>query len=163
MKEKNEQIQQDVWKSEIDSTVGIQEPDLEGGGLLAVTIHEGNNLKAKHSFVIMRVGYDIKRTWTMRNNQNPVWKETFKFAVKKPAKAVLRLVVCSSSWIKKSEVLGDVDISVADVVQEKHMNIYNIGNSRIHVELQWVGMPVKTKPKVLHFMTLDIGPHRLSR
>ncbi|KAL8269063.1 hypothetical protein R6Q59_002861 [Mikania micrantha] len=103
------------------------------------------------------------RYQTMRNNQNPVWKETFKFAVKKPAKAVLRLVVCSSSWIKKSEVLGDVDISVADVVQEKHMNIYNIGNSRIHVELQWVGMPVKTKPKVLHFMTLDIGPHRLSR
>ncbi|KAL8227519.1 hypothetical protein R6Q57_015103 [Mikania cordata] len=31
------------------------------------------------------------RYQTMRNNQNPVWKETFKFAVEKPANAVLRL------------------------------------------------------------------------
>ncbi|KAF5779652.1 putative protein kinase RLK-Pelle-CrRLK1L-1 family [Helianthus annuus] len=34
----------------------------EGGGLLVVTIHEGNDLKGKHPFVILRVGDDIKRT-----------------------------------------------------------------------------------------------------
>ncbi|KAJ0495262.1 putative protein kinase RLK-Pelle-CrRLK1L-1 family [Helianthus annuus] len=79
----------------------------EGGGLLVVTIHEGNDLKGKHPFVILRVGDDIKRTTTMKNNQNP-------------------------------DILGDVDISLADVVKEKQMNnMYNIGNGRIHVELQW--------------------------
>ncbi|KAL8269051.1 hypothetical protein R6Q59_002849 [Mikania micrantha] len=66
-------------------TVGIKESASDGGGLLAVTIHEGNNLKGKHPFVILRVGHDIKRTATMKNNQNPVWKERFKYAVEKPA------------------------------------------------------------------------------
>ncbi|XP_021999048.1 probable receptor-like protein kinase At5g38990 isoform X2 [Helianthus annuus] len=123
----------------------------EGGGLLVVTIHEGNDLKGKHPFVILRVGDDIKRT---TNNQNPVWKETFKFTLEKPTKAILHLVVCSDARSKK-DILGDVDISLADVVKEKQMNnMYNIGNGRIHVELQWErsDLPLKSKPKLLKFM-----------
>ncbi|KAJ0580657.1 putative C2 domain-containing protein [Helianthus annuus] len=113
---------------------------------------QGNDLvKGKHPFVILRVvGHDIKRTTTMKNNQNPVWK----FTLEKPTKAILHLVVCSDSWSKK-DILGDVDISLADVVKEKQMNnMYNIGNTRIHVELQWESsdLPLKSKPKLLKFM-----------
>ncbi|XP_076894255.1 putative serine/threonine-protein kinase PBL7 [Bidens hawaiensis] len=83
------------------------------GGSLVVTIHEGNDLKEKHSY-------------TVKHNHNPVWKETFKFTLEKPAQAILHLDV------------SDLNISVADVVKEKHMNyIYNVGTGRIHVELQW--------------------------
>ncbi|MFS8029368.1 putative protein kinase RLK-Pelle-CrRLK1L-1 family [Helianthus anomalus] len=135
--------------------VGIEEcASSEGGGLLVVTIHEANNLQGKHPFVLLRVGHDIKRTTTMKNNQNPVWKETFKFTLEKPTKAILHLVVCSDSWSKK-DILGDVDISLADVVKEKQMNnMYNFGNGRIHVELQWESsdLPLKSKPKLLKFM-----------
>ncbi|KAI3744559.1 hypothetical protein L1987_57642 [Smallanthus sonchifolius] len=135
--------------------VDIEEYGSEGGGLLVVTIHEGNDLEGKHPFVILRVGHDIRRTTTMKNNQNPVWKETFKFTLEKPTKAILHLVVCSDSWSKKA-VLGDVDVIVADVVKEKQMNnIYNIGNGRIHVELQWESSTfrLKRKPKLLQFMS----------
>ncbi|KAJ0727103.1 putative protein kinase RLK-Pelle-DLSV family [Helianthus annuus] len=127
----------------------------EGGGWLVVTIHEANNLEGKHPFVLLRVGDDIKRTTTIKNNRNPVWKETFRFTLEKPTKAILHLFVCSANWNVKL-VLGDVEISVADVVKEKQMNNrYNIGNGRIHVELQWESsaLPLKTKPKLLQFMS----------
>ncbi|KAI3744565.1 hypothetical protein L1987_57648 [Smallanthus sonchifolius] len=96
---------------------------------------------------------------SIKKNQNPVWKETFKFTLEKPTKAILKLAVLSdwSSWGNNlKENLGDVDISVADVVKEKHMdNIYNIGDGQIHVELQWEpsSLQVNTKPKILQFMS----------
>ncbi|KAI3744562.1 hypothetical protein L1987_57645 [Smallanthus sonchifolius] len=127
------------------------------GGVLVDTIHEGSDLERRNAFDFLRLGYDMRRTTSGYKNNNPVWKETFKFTLEKPAKAILKLAVLSdsSSWPRNNlkENLGDVDISVLDVVKEKHMNnVYNIGNGRIELQLEPSALPVKTKPKILQFI-----------
>ncbi|KAI7726820.1 LOW QUALITY PROTEIN: hypothetical protein M8C21_019517, partial [Ambrosia artemisiifolia] len=132
--------------------VSSQEYASSNGGFLVVTIHEGNDLKRGRLHVGLRVGFDAKKTETITNNGYVVWDETFRFTIEKPSKAVLHLVPTINHWTSQKEVVGDLDISVADVVKEKLMNnIYNIAGGRLHVELQWEGsaLPVKTKSKVL--------------
>ncbi|KAI3796014.1 hypothetical protein L1987_38675 [Smallanthus sonchifolius] len=128
--------------------------EMDGGGLLVVTIHEGNDLKGKHPHISLRVGFDMRKTKMMMNHKNHVWEETFNFNVKRPAKATLHLVVCSNSLREAFKGdLGEMDISVADVVKQKHINnVYNIGNGRIHVDLRWEHSN-KTTPRFLQFMT----------
>ncbi|KAK1425816.1 hypothetical protein QVD17_21177 [Tagetes erecta] len=72
------------------------------GGTLVVTIHEGNNLKMRKPYVNLSIGYDIRRTTTWMKGHDPIWKETFKFTLEKPAKATLQLAVLSESKIDAS-------------------------------------------------------------
>ncbi|KAK1425819.1 hypothetical protein QVD17_21180 [Tagetes erecta] len=137
----------------------IEEYDPDMGGLLVVIIHKGNDLERRRNlFVFLRIGYDMRSTTKVSKNQNPVWEETFKFTLDKPAKSVLHLVVEADSSYGNNlkDNLGDVDIRVADVVKEKHMNYwYKVGTGRLHVELLWEpsAVPVKTKSKFMQFMT----------
>ncbi|XP_076918846.1 protein C2-DOMAIN ABA-RELATED 11-like [Bidens hawaiensis] len=113
----------------------------EGAGLLVVTINQGVRLNVKHPYVSLRVGSELKHTTTKFYDQNPVWVEEFQFTLEKPAEAVLWLTVCSASQMDRflhKDVLGGVEISIADVVREKHMtSIYHFGGGRIHVELHF--------------------------
>ncbi|KAJ0845428.1 putative C2 domain-containing protein [Helianthus annuus] len=136
--------------------------ELDRGGLLVVTIHEGSDIKvkAKHPYIDLRIGLDYRKTETMNNRQHHVWEETFKFTVENPAKATLHLELCSSSWRESFSLAYQgsslVDISVADVVKQKHMdNVYDIANGRIRVELRWEPstMAMKKTPKFIQLMT----------
>ncbi|XP_076918848.1 synaptotagmin-2-like [Bidens hawaiensis] len=112
----------------------------DGAGVLMVTIHRGFNLNVRRPYVGVLVGSDKKYT-TAKQSKNPVWEESLRFGLEKPAEAELLLVVYSDLTMDKfldKHILGRVRISVADVVREKHMNsIYHIGNGRIHAELQF--------------------------
>ncbi|KAF5762211.1 putative protein kinase RLK-Pelle-CrRLK1L-1 family [Helianthus annuus] len=136
--------------------------ELDHGGLLVVTIHEGSDIKvkAKHPYIDLHIGLDFRKTETMNNHQHHVWEETFKFTVENPAKATLHLELCCSSFREslRLEYQGSssVDISVADVVKQKHIdNVYDIAKGRIRVELRWEPstMAMKKTPKFIQLMT----------
>ncbi|KAL8269052.1 hypothetical protein R6Q59_002850 [Mikania micrantha] len=129
---------------ELETALGYQDPDVaikeyayETGGSLVVTIHNGNYRESRKTFVYLRLGYDVRRTTSIKSNENPIWNETFKFTLEKPANAILQLgFAFESLWTQ--ELLGDVDINVAEVVKEKHINnMYEFENVKIQVELKW--------------------------
>ncbi|XP_076929158.1 synaptotagmin-1-like [Bidens hawaiensis] len=112
----------------------------EDVGLLVVKIHQGVNLKVKHPLVVLQVGPELKHTTPKFNDQNPIWEETFRFTLEKPAEAMLHVIVCSMSRMDKflhKNMLGVVDLRIADVVKEKNIySISNFGNGQVHMELQ---------------------------
>uniref|UniRef100_A0A7N0TRW1 C2 domain-containing protein n=1 Tax=Kalanchoe fedtschenkoi TaxID=63787 RepID=A0A7N0TRW1_KALFE len=85
----------------------------------------------------------IKR---IKKNRNPRWEEEFQFTVEEPpVNDKLHVEVYSSSSrigiLHPKESLGYVDISLADVVNNKRINekyhLIDSKNGRIQIELQW--------------------------
>ncbi|KVI05223.1 C2 calcium-dependent membrane targeting [Cynara cardunculus var. scolymus] len=108
----------------------------DGGGLLVVIIHEGEDLEGKHhtnpSVRLLFKGEE-RRTRPMKKNRDPRWEEEFTFTLEEPpTNEKLHLEV---------ESLGYVDISLADVVNNKRINekyhLIDSKNGRIQVEMQW--------------------------
>ncbi|KAI3516955.1 hypothetical protein L1887_16138 [Cichorium endivia] len=121
----------------------------EGGGLLVVIVHEGEDLEGKHhtnpSVRILFHGEE-KRTRPMKKNRDPRWEEEFTFTLEEPPmNEKMHIEVVSTSkrmgLIHPKESLGYVDISLADVVNNKRINekfhLIDSKNGRLQVELHW--------------------------
>ncbi|CAH1424890.1 unnamed protein product [Lactuca virosa] len=121
----------------------------EGGGLLVVIIHEGEDLEGKHhtnpSVRVLFQGEE-KRTKPMKKTRDPRWEEEFTFTLEEPpTNEKMHIEVVSTSkrmgLIHPKESLGYVDISLADVVNNKRINekyhLIDSKNGRLQVELHW--------------------------
>ncbi|KAD5960767.1 hypothetical protein E3N88_12239 [Mikania micrantha] len=113
-----------------------------GRGLLVVTIHEGKFISRRERQLYLYVGHENRATKKTEKNEYPIWKEQFTFTVEKPTTTILRLKLLSyPSWyqaLSTEENVGSLDISIAEVVKEKHINkLYTIGYGQLLVELLW--------------------------
>ncbi|XP_076920188.1 synaptotagmin-2-like isoform X1 [Bidens hawaiensis] len=121
----------------------------EGGGLLVVIIHEGEDLEGKHHTnpsVRMHFHGEERRTKPMKKNRDPRWEEEFSFTLDEPpTNEKLHLEVVSTSkrmgFIHPKESLGYIDINLADVVENKRINekyhLIDSKNGKLQVELHW--------------------------
>ncbi|KDP29643.1 hypothetical protein JCGZ_18805 [Jatropha curcas] len=118
------------------------------GGLLAVIIHEAQDLEGKHHtnpHVRLIFRGEERKTKHMKKNRDPRWEEEFQFMLDQPPtndKIHVEVVSTSSrNLLHAKESLGYVDISLADVVSNKRINekyhLIDSKNGRIQIELQW--------------------------
>ncbi|XP_051114011.1 synaptotagmin-3-like isoform X2 [Andrographis paniculata] len=121
---------------------------LSGTGLLLVTVIEAEDVEGKHhnnpyATVIFRG--DKRNTKTIKKTRDPIWSEEFQFVLDEaPANDQIHVEVKSKKrWLgfMSKESLGYVDINLADVVSNGHINEkYNLINSRngiIHLNIRW--------------------------
>ncbi|KAJ0969943.1 hypothetical protein J5N97_022820 [Dioscorea zingiberensis] len=140
----------DVEKEDDDSGLVEKAPDgtPSGGGLLVVVVHEAQDLEGKHHtnpYVRILFRGDEKKTKYIKKNRDPRWEEEFQFMCEEPpTNDRIHLEVLSkapSIGIHSKEILGYIDINLADVVSNKRINekfhLIDSKNGRIQVELQW--------------------------
>nr|GEW99855.1 synaptotagmin-2-like isoform X1 [Tanacetum cinerariifolium] len=143
---------EDEMTTDIEESSAMQKAPLgtpEGGGLLVVIIHEGEDLEGKHhtnpSVRILFHGEE-KRTKPVKKNRDPRWDEEFTFTLEEPpTNEKMHLEVVSTSkrmgLIHPKESLGYVDISLGDVVENKRINekyhLIDSKNGRLQVEMHW--------------------------
>ncbi|KAK1297338.1 Synaptotagmin-2 [Acorus calamus] len=119
-----------------------------GGGLLAIIVHEAEDLEGKHHtnpYVKILFRGDEKKTKHIKKNRDPRWEEEFQFMLEEPpTKDRIHVEVISkpsSIGIHSKEPLGYVDINLADVVSNKRINekyhLIDSKNGKIQIELQW--------------------------
>ncbi|KAL7175119.1 hypothetical protein ACSBR2_028844 [Camellia fascicularis] len=121
----------------------------DGGGLLAVIVHEAQDLEGKHHTnpqVRLLFRGEERRTKPVKKNRDPRWEEEFQFTLDEPPtndRIHVEVVSTSSRMglLHPKEALGYVDINLSDVVSNKRINErYNLidsKNGRIQIELQW--------------------------
>ncbi|KAL2512840.1 Synaptotagmin-2 [Abeliophyllum distichum] len=121
----------------------------DGGGLLVVIVHEGQDLEGKHHTnpsVRLLFRGEEKRTKPVKKSRDPRWEEEFQFMLEEPPTndRIHVEVVSTSSRMglrHPKETLGYVDIYLSDVVTNKRINErYNLidsKNGRIQIEMQW--------------------------
>ncbi|XP_022876042.1 synaptotagmin-2-like [Olea europaea var. sylvestris] len=121
----------------------------DGGGLLVVIVHEGQDLEGKHHTnpsVRLLFRGEEKRTKPVKKSRDPRWEEEFQFTLEEPPtnNRIHVEVVSTSSRMglrHPKETLGYVDIYLSDVVTNKRINErYNLidsKNGRIQIEMQW--------------------------
>ncbi|GAB2267877.1 Arf guanine nucleotide exchange factor syt1, variant 2 [Dionaea muscipula] len=119
-----------------------------GGGVLVVILHEAQDLEGKyHNNPSVRMIFkgEEKRTRTVKKNRDPRWEEEFQFVAEvPPTNDRLHVEVYSTSsrnLLHPKESLGYVDVSLADVVNNKRINekyhLIDSKNGQIQIELQW--------------------------
>ncbi|XP_042993103.1 synaptotagmin-2-like [Carya illinoinensis] len=120
-----------------------------GGGLLAIIVHEAQDVEGKHHtnpYVRLLFRGEERRTKHVKKNRDPRWDEEFQFMLEEPpTKDRLHVEVLSASsrmgLLHPKETLGYVDINLADVVNNKRINekyhLIDSKNGRIQIELQW--------------------------
>ncbi|XP_048234685.1 synaptotagmin-1 [Ricinus communis] len=120
-----------------------------GGGLLAIIIHEAQDLEGKHHtnpHVRLIFRGEERKTKTVKKSRDPRWEDEFQFTLDEPpTNDRLHVEVVSTSsrmgLLHPKESLGYVDISLADVVSNKRINekfhLIDSKNGRIQIELQW--------------------------
>ncbi|XP_071689431.1 synaptotagmin-2-like [Rutidosis leptorrhynchoides] len=138
--------------TDIEDVSAMQKPPEgtpEGGGLLVVIIHEGEDLEGKHHTnpsVRLLFHGEEKRTKPMKKNRDPRWEEEFTFTLEEPPTTEkMHLEVVSTSkrmgLIHPKESLGYIDINLGDVVENKRINekfhLIDSKNGKLQVELQW--------------------------
>nr|XP_043613151.1 synaptotagmin-2-like [Erigeron canadensis] len=121
----------------------------EGGGLLVVIIHEGEDLEGKHHTnpsVRLVFHGEERRTKHIKKNRDPRWEEEFTFTLEEPPiNEKMHLEVVSNSkrmgLIHPKESLGYIDINLGDVVENKRINekyhLIDSKNGKLQVEMQW--------------------------
>ncbi|KAL0344639.1 UNVERIFIED_CONTAM: Synaptotagmin-3 [Sesamum radiatum] len=123
---------------------------ISGSGLLLVAVIEAKDVEGKKNHVspyatILFRG-DRKRTKFIKNTRNPVWNEEFQFLLDEaPVKDKIHIEVIGKRrrrlGFMTKESLGYVDINLADVVYNGHINEkYSLINSRdgiIHLDIRW--------------------------
>ncbi|GAV62902.1 C2 domain-containing protein [Cephalotus follicularis] len=121
----------------------------DGGGLLVVVVHEAQDLEGKHHtnpYVRILFRGEEKKTKHVKKNRDPRWEEEFQFMLDEPpTNDKLHVEVVSTSsrigLLHPKESLGYIDISLADVVNNKRINekyhLIDSKNGRIQIELQW--------------------------
>lgn len=119
-----------------------------GGGLLAVIVHDAQDLEGKyHTNPSVRLLFrgEEKRTKVVKKNRDPRWEEEFQFTLEEPPsndRIHVEVVSTSSKRIlHQKESLGYVDIYLADVVSNKRLNeryhLIDSKNGSIQIEMQW--------------------------
>ncbi|KAI3441215.1 uncharacterized protein J3R85_002466 [Psidium guajava] len=120
-----------------------------GGGMLAVIVHEAEDVEGKHHnnpYARILFRGEEKKTKPVKKNRNPRWEEEFHFTLDEPPtneKMHIEVLSVSSriGLLHPKESLGYVDISLADVVSNKRINekyhLIDSKNGRIQIELQW--------------------------
>ncbi|XP_022996518.1 synaptotagmin-2-like isoform X2 [Cucurbita maxima] len=139
-------------KDDGDGAAAVQKaPDgtPDGGGLLAVIIHQAEDVEGKHHtnpYVRLLFRGEEKRTKHVKKNRDPRWDEEFQFMLEEPpVNDRIHVEVLSASsrigLLHPKETLGYVDINLADVVSNKRINakyhLIDSKNGRIQIELQW--------------------------
>lgn len=118
------------------------------GGLLVVSVHQAQDLEGKHHtnpYVRLLLKGEERKTKTIKKNRDPRWEEDFEFMLEEPpTDDKLRVEVFSTSsriGFHPKELLGYVDINLADAVSNRRINQnYNLiesKNGRIQIEVQW--------------------------
>ncbi|XXG75020.1 hypothetical protein AAC387_Pa07g3613 [Persea americana] len=133
-----------------DSNVVEKAPENtpEGGGLLVVIVHEAQDVEGKHHtnpYVRILFRGEQRKTKHIKKNRDPRWEEEFQFMLEEPpVNDRMHIEVMSrppSIGLHPKEVLGYVDISLADVVNNKRINekyhLIDSKNGKIQLELQW--------------------------
>ncbi|KAI9279001.1 C2 domain-containing protein [Phascolomyces articulosus] len=107
-------------------------------GVLSVTLHEGKNLKNQDfmgkndPYVELWLDDDYKqRSSEIKNNNNPVWNETFIFNITKGSSDKKLYVKVLDKDLVGSDKIGDTKIDVKDIIQSGRP--FN----------QWVKLPAK--------------------
>ncbi|WOG97761.1 hypothetical protein DCAR_0417102 [Daucus carota subsp. sativus] len=120
-----------------------------GGGLLVVIVHEGQDLEGKHHTnpsVRLLFRGEEKRTKVVKKNRDPKWDEEFQFMLDEPpSDDRIHVEVVSTSkrmgLLHPKDALGHVDISLADVVNNKRINenyeLIDSKNGTVRIEMQW--------------------------
>ncbi|XP_043812478.1 synaptotagmin-2 isoform X2 [Manihot esculenta] len=120
-----------------------------GGGLFVVIVHEAQDVEGKHHtnpYVRLLFRGEERRTKLVKKNRDPRWEEEFQFTLEEPpTNDRLHVEVVSASsrigLLHPKEILGYVDINLADVVNNKRINekyhLIDSRNGRIQIELQW--------------------------
>nr|XP_027091681.1 synaptotagmin-2 isoform X2 [Coffea arabica] len=142
----------DEMPDDIEDSNSIQkapEGTPESGGLLVVIVHEAQDLEGKHHTnpsVRLLFRGEERRTKPVKKNRDPRWEEEFQFMLDEPPtddRIHVEVVSTSSRMglLHPKEILGYVDIYLADVVSNKRMNeryhLIDSKNGRIQIELQW--------------------------
>nr|GMD08614.1 synaptotagmin-1-like [Ipomoea batatas] len=120
-----------------------------GGGVLAVLIHEAEDVEGKHHtnpYVRIIFKGEEKKTKQVKKSRDPRWDEEFTFMLEKPpVDDKLHIEVVSTSMrigiLHPKEILGYVDINLSDVVSNKRINekyhLIDSKNGKIQIELTW--------------------------
>ncbi|KAH7845804.1 hypothetical protein Vadar_006262 [Vaccinium darrowii] len=121
----------------------------DGGGLLAVIVHEAEDVEGKHHTnpqVRLLFRGEERRTKTIKKNRDPRWEEEFQFMLEEPPtndRIHVEVVSTSSRMglLHPKEALGYVDINLSDVVSNKRINeryhLIDSKNGRVQIEMQW--------------------------
>lgn len=121
----------------------------DGGGLLAVIVHEAEDVEGKHHTnpqVRLLFRGEERRTKTIKKNRDPRWEEEFQFMLEEPPtndRIHVEVVSTSSRMglLHPKETLGYVDINLSDVVTNKRINeryhLIDSKNGRVQIEMQW--------------------------
>lgn len=132
-----------------DSVQKAPEGTPEGGGLLVIIVHEGQDLEGKnHTNPSARLLFrgEERKTKSVKKNRDPRWEEEFQFMLDEPpTNDRIHVEVVSTSkrmaLLQPKETLGYVDICLSDVVNNKRINeryhLINSKNGRIQIEMQW--------------------------
>ncbi|KAL2469291.1 Synaptotagmin-1 [Forsythia ovata] len=119
------------------------------GGVLVVIVHEAQDVEGKHHtnpYVRIIFNGEERKTKHVKKNRDPRWDEEFTFVLEEPPlKEKLHVEVLSTSTriglLHPKETLGYVNISLADVVNNKRINekyhLIDSKNGKIQIELQW--------------------------
>uniref|UniRef100_A0A803NLZ5 Synaptotagmin-2 n=2 Tax=Cannabis sativa TaxID=3483 RepID=A0A803NLZ5_CANSA len=120
-----------------------------GGGLLVIIVHEAEDVEGKyHTNPYARLLFrgEERKTKYVKKNRDPRWDEEFQFPLDEPPtndKLHVEVVSVSSRMglLHPKEVLGYVDIKLADVVTNRRINekyhLIDSKNGKIQIELQW--------------------------
>ncbi|KAJ4964296.1 hypothetical protein NE237_024235 [Protea cynaroides] len=119
-----------------------------GGGVLVIIVHEAEDLEGKyHTNPYVRILFmgEERKTKRLKKNRNPRWEEEFTFTLEEPPindRLHVEVISTSSkSLLHPKELLGYVDINLADVVHNKRINekfhLIDSKNGKILIELQW--------------------------
>ncbi|XP_009618134.1 synaptotagmin-1-like [Nicotiana tabacum] len=134
---------------ESDAVQKVPEGTPPGGGVLMITVHEAQDVEGKHHtnpYVRIIFRGEERKTKQVKKNRDPRWEEDFTFVLEEPpVNDRLHLEVLSTSMriglLHPKEVLGYIDISLSDVVNNKRINekyhLIDSKNGRLQVELQW--------------------------
>ncbi|KAI3447586.1 hypothetical protein Pfo_004251 [Paulownia fortunei] len=121
---------------------------LSGSGLLLVNVVEAEDVEGKNHnnpYATILFRGDQRKTKSIKKTRNPYWNEEFEFVLDEaPVKDLIHIEVISKRrrmGFMSKESLGYVDINLADVVYNGHINEkYHLINSRdgiIHLDIRW--------------------------
>ncbi|KAH6833360.1 Calcium-dependent lipid-binding family protein [Perilla frutescens var. hirtella] len=122
---------------------------LSGTGLLLVNVVEAKDVEGKtnqsNPYAAVLFRGDRRRTKAVKKTRNPYWNEEFQFVLDEaPVKDFIHIEVMSKRrrmGLIFKESLGYVEINLADVVDNEHINEkYHLIESRdgiIHLDIRW--------------------------
>jgi Ca2+-dependent lipid-binding protein len=146
---KNDDNLPDVAEEAMNGVEKAPEGTPETGGLLVVTVHEGEDLEGKHHtnpFARVIFKGDKKETPVMKKNRDPRWDKEFMWQCEEPPlNDRLHVEVhskgSSMNMVHPKEMLGYVDIPLGDVVANRRINekyqLIDSARGKIQVELEW--------------------------